>query len=205
MRKTRFSKRERTLLVILLLLILGLLYYQFVFVPVTEQIARSNTAALEQQIQTEQIRAKQIRNMKAEMEENLSQDGGVVESYDNFKNVAEFLNTVFDGNAVEYNFDYRKPVADQDAVRRNIVISFTAKNYRVARDIIQKLHDSHYRTLIRDMSITAVALNKEADPSVLTSGVKCTMTVTFFETMVDATTQAGLEFKKVQDAASGNS
>ncbi|ETP71955.1 hypothetical protein UYO_2095 [Lachnospiraceae bacterium JC7] len=188
-----FTKIEKVFLLILVVVFLGLVYYRFIHLPVKERVTEADTTLIEEQITIERSKAELIQSMKDEVTENQETMIGVVATYDNFKSEAALLNTIFVPLAETYNYGFETPVAEDSIVRRNINISFTASDYRICRNIIQKVHDSRYRCMIRSVNISAVS-NRNTDEyvSVLNSPVKCNMTVTFYETLIGAQTTAGL-------------
>ena len=176
-----FTKREKILLLVLCVLLLGILYYQFVYKTTVAMIDKYDTADLETDLQIEQTKAINIKNMEKEINANKSGSGGVVASYNNIKNELAALNDIF-AAASSYNLDFGQAVQDGDAVRREVNVTFTAANYSQAKAIIKAIHDCRYRCLIRSMSVSA------ADTE-----VSATMDVTFFETMYNANSNGGLE------------
>lgn len=151
----QFTKKETVLLLLLTALIMGLLYYQFVYKDIQNKKAMYDTAAIEDEILSEQTKRAQIDKMKKEIEENQNnENAGYVATYDNQKAEITSLNDIL-AEADTFSLGFDKATAVDDAVRRNINVSFTAKDYRTAKAIISALHDSEYRCLIRDLTITA--------------------------------------------------
>lgn len=187
MMSREFTSREKILLVVLCVLLLGILYYEFIVKDVEETIKKYNTEDLETELLIEQSKAASIMDMEAEMEAAKAESGSVVASYNNIKNEISALNDIF-AAATTYNFDFNQAIKDGDAVRRDISISFTASSYNTAESIIEKLHDCKYRCLIRNISI-----NTSSGEGISSGSVSVSMTVTFFETMYNANTTDGLE------------
>ena len=186
MMSRNFTKREKILLLVLCVLLLGILYYQFVYKTTEETIKEYDTIDLETDLQIEQSKALSIQNMKDEIEANTSSETGVVASYNNIKNELAALNDIF-ASATSYNLDFGQAVQDGDAVRRQVSINFTAGSYSSAKAIIDDLHNCQYRCLIRTVSVSTTGTG-------LKSGeVSVTMDVTFFETMYNANSSSGLE------------
>ena len=151
----QFTKKETVLLLLLTAMIMGLLYYQFVYKDIQNKKAMYDTAAIEDEILSEQTKRAQIDKMKKEIEENQNnENAGYVATYDNQKAEITSLNDIL-AEADTFSLGFDKATAVDDAVRRNINVSFTAKDYRTAKAIISALHDSEYRCLIRDLTITA--------------------------------------------------
>ena len=193
-----FTKREKVLLLALVMILLGLVYYRFVRLPVQDRIAAADTTLLEQQMSAEQQKASIIKQMQEDIEAGKKDVTGIVASYDNLKAESAALNTIF-SEATSFNFSFEQPVATDDAVRRTINISFTATNYQIARRIIQQVHDCAYRCLITDISVSAdenggaEAGDKMSQyPNLANATISGSMSVTFYETLNGATTTNGL-------------
>ncbi len=193
MLKRSFTKFEKALLLVLIVVLLALVYYRFVYLPVQDRIAASDTYEIENQIKAEQQKAEIIKNMKDEVDENQEIKTGVVTTYDNFKAEAALLNSIFVPLAQKYNYSFETPIASDNTVRRTINISFTTANYKICREILQKLHDSKYRCMISDVSISATDKSSNSYLTILTSPINCTLSVTFYETLIGAVTTAGLD------------
>ena len=190
MMSREFTSREKILLVVLCVLLLGIAYYEFIVKDVEETIKQYDTEDLETELLIEQTRAQNIMDMEAEMKNAKAQTGSVVASYSNIKNEISALNDIFSA-ASTYNFDFNQAIKDGDAVRRDISVSFTAGSYSTAESIIAKLHDCKYRCLIRNISI-----NTSSGEGIGSGEVSVSLTVTFFETMYNANTTDGLEENK---------
>ncbi len=196
MLKRPFSKFEKSFLLLVVILMLGLVYYRFVKIPVEDRIAAADTFEIEQQIETEHRKRQLIQSMKDEVSTNQDTITGVVATYDNFKSEAALLNSIFVPLAEKYNYSFQTPIATDDTVRRTINISFSTANYRVCRDILQRLHDSKYRCMISDITISATDKSSNTNKTLLTSPINCNLSVTFYETLIGAVTTAGLDMGK---------
>ena len=152
MMSREFTTREKILLLVLCVLLLGIVYYEFIIKDVDETIKQYDTEDLETELLIEQTKAQSIMDMEAEMKNTKAETDSVVASYSNIKNEISALNDIF-AAASTYNFDFNQAMKDGDAVRRDINISFTAGSYSTAERIIEKLHDCKYRCLIRSISI----------------------------------------------------
>ena len=190
MMSREFTRREKILLLALCLLLLGILYYEFIVKDVDAAIEKYNTEELETELLIEQAKAQSIMDMQSEMRDEKAETGSVVASYNNIKNEIRALNDIIAG-ASSYHFDFSQPVRDHDAVRRNVDIGFTAGSYATAESIIRKLYDCKYRCLIRSISIDA-----GSGQGIRSGSVSVSMSVTFFETMYNANTTDGLEESK---------
>lgn len=210
------KKSEIALILVLVAALLGLLYYQFVYKEQQASISRYDTAELENQIMIEQARAAQIRSMQDEIELNQSDEStvtGVVESYNNLKAEIRELNNIF-GDAEAFNFGFDQAVATGDAVRRKISANFTAKDYATAKQMLTKLHNSQYRCLIRDINISTTTSSRyynnqtnsyyNLEPNLNRGPVAVSFTVTFYETLYNATTTDGLLIENSGNSSSSD-
>lgn len=200
----QLKKREIALIFVLTFILLGLVYYQFIFKSLKDAEVQYDTTEIETEIQTETVKAADIARMKKEIADNKGKETGVVESYDNIKNEINALNDIF-ADAVNFNLSFDQPVADGSAVRRNIGVSFTASDYATARKIIVALHDCRYRCLITDLSITPASLqNTDGSEGDINNGaVAVNLNVTFYETLYGASSTDGLQVP--QDSSTDNS
>ena len=155
-----FSKREIALILVLVLVLIGLLYYRFVYLGISAQVEQYNTEDLEMQIQMEQLQLIEWQKMKDEIDNVGKVSTSSLETYDNQKAEINLLNDIFEP-VISYNFSFQKPAAKGDTVRRNVSVSFTAIDYASAQEIIAQLHNSKYRVLIHDISITPGDLTSE--------------------------------------------
>jgi hypothetical protein len=196
-----FDRKEKIVMLLIAILLLGFFYFWMVKEPVAHRIAASDTTELENQIQVEQQKNSSIKQMEQEMNQNETASTAVVATYDNFKQESIELNRIF-AEAVSYSFSFEKPVASGETVRRNIGISFTAADYTSARRMIDALHNDPYRCLIHDVSLAAIDHNSsdtDAVANLQNSQVSGSLTVTFYETLHDAATREGLEYDKSTD------
>ena len=193
--KRPFRKRELFLLLVLIVLLLGLLYYCFIHQPVERRILAADTAEIENSILTEQQKQQRIRSMQQEMTESGGESGSYVPTYNNFNEEANLLNAIF-GSAASYHFTYHEPEAEDDVVRRSIDISFTAGSYAEVHEMLLQLKASPYRLLIQDVSLSAggsTAIDGALPGLQSSSEISGSLSITFYETLYDAETTDGLK------------
>ena len=193
--KRPFKKRELFLLLVLIVLLLGLLYYCFIHQPVERRIRAADTSDIEVSILSEQQKQQRIRSMQQEMEQSGGDSGSSVPTYNNFNEEANLLNQIF-GSTASYQFTYHEPEAEDDVVRRQIDISFTACSYAEAHDMLLKLKNSPYRLLIEDLSLSAggsTAIDGALPNLQSSSEISGSLSITFYETLYDAQTTDGLK------------
>ena len=94
-----FTTREKILLLLLTIMILGVGYFKLFYQPMQEQITASQQRqiAAEDQFSVEAVRLQRMKNMQNEIEQ-FKQSGATVYSeippYDNIQNVMIQLNTI---------------------------------------------------------------------------------------------------------------
>ena len=188
-----FTSREKLLILLLCLILVGLAYYQFVDQPV--RTALNNAHAERDSLTTELVAVNAklavMRRMRDEMEDITA--GGTIsemKSYNNSKPEIALLNDILRGTP-DYTISFADVTRDGDQIRRNFTMTFTADSYARIQRIVKQLSESPYRCLVGDLKI-GVGRNgtmKEGPISV-------NATATFFETMVGGTADAGLPESK---------
>ncbi len=148
-----FSKREIAMILVLILVLVGLLYYRFVYIRIRDQADQYDTTDIEAQIQVEQLQLLEWQKMQDEIDNLGEVSTSSLATYDNQKAEINLLNDIFEP-VIRYNFSFEKPVATGDTVRRNVRAAFTTIDYASALEILAKLHNSKYRALLKDISIS---------------------------------------------------
>ena len=188
-----FTTREKLLILLLCLILVGLAYYQFVDQPV--RTALNNAHAERDSLLTEltAVNAKLtvMRRMRDEMEDITA--GGTVsemKSYNNSKAEIALLNDILRGTP-QYSINFGNVTRDGDQVRRNFTLQFTAESFDTVVRVLRQLEQSPYRCLIGDLKISA-----SRGGNVRFGTITVNATATFFETMVGGTADAGLPESK---------
>ncbi len=199
-----FTTKEKIMIVVFCLLLLGLAYYRFFYVPTQDQIAAANSQKANYETELMEVMAKeaQIRKMKEEIDElgelsNVSR----IESYNNSKQEISLLNRVL-GPATEYSISFSNIKRDGDLLRRNFTLMFKTDSFVSAKRIISSLEESPYRCVLSDIQYQLSL--RRADSEEPTRGgrwiddeyfydvVTVNTNATFFETMYDGVADAGL-------------
>lgn len=184
-----FSLKEKILLLVLSLLLVGLAYYQFVDRPVREalEIAHAEANSLSVELQAVEAKLTRMRRMRSEMEDiTAGGTASVMGSYNNSKAEISFLNDIL-ANAQQYSISFANVTRNGDQIRRNFTLQFTSENYAAAEELLRQLSNSHYRCLIGDIRCSA-----GRSGTVVQDEITVSATATFFETMVGGTPDAGL-------------
>lgn len=180
-----FTTREKVMLVILSLLIIGICYYKFLLEPINDQIEQYNQmAAGEQDIITQNMA---LIQKKKEMEQELeaifaeNPDPDPIPNYDNSGVLMMEIHSILDGT-VDYTLSFSDTslLSGGYLLRRPLELEFSVDTYSQARAIINRLHDSKNINQISDLSITRVNREtKQIDEDADTIRVK--MVITYFE------------------------
>lgn len=151
-----FTKREKALLLVLVLIVLAGLYMLLVHTPVERsltQLAEEKEDA-ELLVQVAQVRAARYNQMKNELEEIFSQPKDqitVMPPYDNTKALMVELNHIF--GELEYNLAFSDVVFQEGVAIRAVQFTFDAPSYEVARNIIDRLGHTGNRSLMNTLTI----------------------------------------------------
>lgn len=157
-----------------ILLLLGVAYYQYVWAPTQAVLKASTRQTLEQQLADEQERALACRSMRSALEQ-MPADTPQVADYDNLHNEIVALGEIFAG-AQKYQLNFADAVTDGFIVRRNITIDFTASDMEQGRQILEQLARCRYRMRIRTLSLSQRANSLQNQQS-----VQIQAEVTFYE------------------------
>lgn len=182
-----FTLKEKILIGILILIILGLGYYKFVDMNVRDGLAAAKDSIETNQAELE-ISTAMLQKLQSMDKELTSYEAGGITylaSYNNIKEEIAFLDSILK-DTVSYRLNLSDPVLNGDLIRRNISIQFVATGYEQARSIVNQFSTSQLRNIIQDISYSGGGSYN----GVTTASV--TMTVTFYETIVDGTPDAGL-------------
>ena len=188
-----FTTKEKLLLLLLSLILVGLAYYQFVDQPVRIALesARTEADSLRVELKTVDAKLERMRRMRAELDD-VTAGGTATEmgSYNNAKAEIPSLNDIL-SEALQYSITFANVTRSGDQIRRNFTLQFTTDNYGIMEHMLSALSQNHHRCLIGDLRCTAAR-----NESVLEGNITVNATATFFETMVGGTPDAGLPESK---------
>ena len=190
-----FTLKEKVLLLVLVVILLGLAYYWFVDQPVRQQL--ENCAAQESSLQIEltavQRKAAELERMKTELEAIQARDGvSLMSSYNASKEEVKLLNDVLAGTE-QYAISFSDVSREGDQIRRNFSLQFTAPNHQDIARILGQLAESSQRCIIADIRCTRERGRTEEDAGKFVVDA----TATFYETMVGGTPDAALPAETV--------
>lgn len=188
-----FTLKEKLLLLLLGLILVGLAYYQFVDQPVRSKVesAHAEAASLTTELKTVEAKLEKMHRMRNELDDVTA--GGTASemgSYNNSKEEYQVLNDIL-GNALTYSITFANVTRDNDQIRRNFTFQFTMDDYEAMEGMISDLLENHYRCLISDLRCTAARNGDVTEGTITVNG-----TATFYETMVGGIPDAGLPESK---------
>lgn len=152
-----FTKREKALLLVLVLIVLAGLYMLLIHTPVENSLAQleGEKEDAELQLQLSQARMGRYREMKAELEAIFAQPKDqitVMPPYDNTKALMVELNHIL--GELEYDLAFSDVVFQDNVAIRAVQFTFDAPSYEVARNIINLLGHTGNRSLMNTLTIT---------------------------------------------------
>lgn len=190
----QLSRREKFLLLILALLVIGSGYYFFVHQPVTDALARCAQESDSLQTEISILTAKKQRQdeMQKELDEIKAQGNPpIVPDYDNLDKAIAFLNSVLD-TTLNYRLSVssvQKASDNSNIVRRSMSLSFDCPNYLQAKRAIRMLQESPYCCRLGAASITRSTAKVTKTPvksaSIMEGPVQVGLNMTFFEHIVN--------------------
>ncbi len=184
-----FTSREKILLLLLSLILIALLYYQFVDQPVRRDLEAANTEVSNKELELQIVEAKlnTLRLMSSEMEDITA--GGMASqmgSYNNSKAEMAILNDILE-DTLQYSITFANVTREGEQIRRNFSLQFIVEDYATMEKIIKALAENDCRCLVGDLNCSQIART-----DIETSYITVSATATFYETMVGGTEDAGL-------------
>ena len=183
-----FSKREKILLLCLALLVIGLLWYQLIFVGTSDQAARldSELAIAQTDLDVAHSKVEKMKTMKEDVAAYKKEGANKVTmpDYDNTTQLMASLNSVLDDTS-NYTLSFDAVDDSTRIVERGVKISFDCGSMKAARSIMKKLERETFACSIDSMSMLSnTAKNTGAASSTAPSdtGVSVSLHVVFYET-----------------------
>ena len=187
------NTKEKVLLVILVLIILGFGYYRFVDQPVRKNLAKAEAeySSIQTELTAVRIKIRELQRMQDEIDEITA--GGkdsYMPSYNNAKEELALLNDILNESVTQYSVAFTNVTRNKDQIRRDFKLSFTAPDYESMKAVIDKLTGVDYRCMLGDCSCNVIQVKNPQQEE--TTALSVSATATFFETMVGGTEDAGL-------------
>ena len=173
-----FNATEKGVLLALILLLMGLAYYNLVDQVVKREMAEAIAERDQLQLDLVELQT-QLAEMERMRKELIDLDGkggpSYMPSYNNVRAEMSLLNVILEP-AIQYSISFSGVSRNGNQVRRNISLQFTVPNFNAAHLILEQLAYSEYRCMLGDISYSA-------GTDRVTMNVSCT----FYETMVGGT------------------
>lgn len=197
-----FSTREKILLGLLALVGIGIVWYQFVFVNVQNQIMDLDTqiTATQDEFTQFQTRLATLETMKETVAQYKAQglEPVAVPKYDNTQNLMAYLNGVLGGTA-NYTISFSDPTTAEDGtIHRSGTISYGCGSYEEARAVAQAIARGPYPCKIDALGISD---GTKGGRSTNNAPVSANAQVTFFEDPTGTNTK---DVKKDDGIPEGN-
>ena len=181
-----FTKLEKLVLLVLILVLMGLGYYQFVDQPIRRGIEEAHAERDKLQVELNAINIRiSDYNYRAQELEAARELRQPMPSYNASEEEIAILNSIlYESN--DYSFNVDKITLNGEQIRRAFTLNFTAPNFETAKGIFTRLSFSHIRCLIGNIDCSGIDV---ADGNV----VNVKADGTFYETRVNAVSDAVLE------------
>ena len=180
MKKTsKLSVREITMVVMLVVLLIGVIYYMTFYKPMQQEMASiaQQSSNVDSQINVVAAKVARMEIMQTELDEIFANaDGEVTEiaPYDNKEVVLSQLNGILQ-SSLEYSLNFAEPsIQDDGTVRRNVTMNFRCADFASAKTIIKNLTKSHWRCMVSNLSLSGSG-------DIMEGEVQVNATITFFE------------------------
>jgi len=180
MKKSKLTPRDTLLLVFLVVLLIGVVYYLGFYTPLQNELTsiRNKSIDCDSQIVTASAKIGQMDEMQAELDEIFARPAEEITQIAPYDNKEVVLNQLYSilARTKDYSLNFTDPDVQADGtVRRNISMSFRCDSYAAAKNVIQDLTDSQWRCLVNNLSISC------EDGDMMKESVVVSATITFFE------------------------
>ena len=182
-----FTKKEKILILVFVILILGMAYYRFVDMNVRSRLSAAKESVVVNQSELEISSSQLARLNNMDQELNSYEAGGTsyMASYNNVKQELAVIDSIL-SSVKDYTISLQDPYLDGDLIRRGVSIRFTTDGFAQALSIIRKFSTNELRNIIKDISYSSSAARDGSE------NVSVNMNLTFYETMTGGTQDAGL-------------
>lgn len=180
MKKGKLSARESLMLVFLVVLVVGVVYYMGFYTPLQTELASiaTQSSEMDTQITTAMAKVGKMDKMQAELDEIMARPKDEITEIAPYDNKEVVLNQLYGilGRTEDYSLSFTDPDVQKDGtVRRNISMNFHCESYTDAKEVIRDLTDSQWRCLVSNLAIAC------DEDNMMEYGVTVTATITFFE------------------------
>ncbi len=152
-----FTKREKIILLILVLFLIAGFYFLVIHYPVTTRLEEIESEKLMVEDQTNLAIAKgQVYvNMKNELNDIFAMPFDkitVMPAYDNRSQLFYDYQSIFEGLAPDLRFD--KVKIDGNIAQRTVSFTTTVPDFNAAKDFISKLTGTGFRCLLQNITVS---------------------------------------------------
>ena len=192
-KKSSFSTKDKVILVILVIFLLGFCYYQYLHKPVTARIeaAEAKKESLTAEIASVNSEIAMYQRMQDEIDDIIaSGQDSYMASYNNSKAELKLLNDIL-SEATQYSISFANVTRNGDQIRRDFSLRFIAPDYETMQSIIEKLTGIEYRCMVGNMNCYMSRLRLR-DADVEYGAMTVDATATFYETMVGGNEDVGI-------------
>ncbi len=171
------TTREKTLLLVLAVMVIALGYWKLVLEPINEQVTSYNDMAAQEQAEIDSsiVQLAQMRKMEKAIE--AQKEAGEVRAIPSYDNSGILMRELYQilANTNEYTVDFSAATSREGyIVLRPVSLSFQTGTYEQARTIIDALGSSDNLNQISDVSIRSGQGSSR-------SAVQTSLTITYFE------------------------
>lgn len=154
MKKPKLTARETVMLIFLVILLIGAIYYMGFLTPLNNEIAAINaeTADMDTQIQSQAEKLAQMNRMKAELaeiKERPEDEISEMPPYDNIVPVLADLDSYLREYSTNYNLNHTDPEPSDDGTYRRVIgLSMNCASLDDAYEIMCEITSGRWRCQI---------------------------------------------------------
>ena len=173
-----FTRREKLILLALLLAVLVALYFLVVHYPIVNRMEQieHESEEVDKRLSEAAVKAAEYSNMKTELDRILArpQDQiSVMPAYSNIETLMRKLDVIFAGTGPDFSFG-QASVRDNVAAR-SISFTCTAESYQGARRLLRDVTGTGWRCLLNSFTMTPL------EESLYGGRLRVSGVVTFYE------------------------
>ena len=155
--RRKLTPREWIMLGVLAVLAVVAGYVTLFYMPTTDarDTALAETETCRDQIAAARVRLAEKQRMERELDALFAEnpDPMALAEYDNLKPIMVELNSILAATQ-KYSLSFATVDDTQNIIRREIFIDFTCGNYATAKAVLQRLHDSTFRCMLNNVTIS---------------------------------------------------
>ena len=174
------TRREKILLLVLIVVVLVAGYCKLILIPINDQISsyRLNMEAEQTELDANQGKMAQMQKMQKAIEEiKAAGEKRTIPQYDNSGKLMLELHEIM-SDTLDYSLDCSAGTVQQDYIMlRPIVMTFRTSTYAQSRQIVDRLCSSENISQISDMNMNTYTEGRNSGT------VETTLVITYFEIM----------------------